>query len=84
VEIGSLFKSSDEGQVSAELRAIAAERLNDVTDLIDHAKRMKVWLETATGCGCASLEDCSLFVAEDRDVAPAVLSVIGRNHRTDR
>lgn len=81
-EISSLFRSSDEGQVSEELQSIATERLTDVNDLIERANRMKTWLETATGCGCATLEDCSLFVTGNRDAAPAVLSVIGRNHRS--
>ena len=81
-EISSLFESSDEGQVSDELQSIASERLSDVKILIERANRMKTWLETATGCGCATLEDCSLFAAGDPVAAPAVLSVIGRNHRS--
>lgn len=81
-EIGSLFKSSDEGKVSEELRTMAAERLGDVNDLIARANRMKSWLEVASDCGCATLEDCSLFTQDSPDGAPAALSVIGRNRRS--
>jgi len=81
-EIGSLFKSSDEGQVSEELRAMATERLDDVNDLIERANRMKLWLETATGCGCTTLEDCALFTAGGPGGEPVTISVIGRNQLT--
>lgn len=82
-EIGSLFKSSDEGQVSEELQTMAAERLDDVDELIVRANRMKSWLERATDCGCSTLEDCSLFIEDSPEGAPAALSVIGRNCRVE-
>jgi DNA-binding transcriptional MerR regulator len=77
-EITTLFRSSDEGRVSVELRGLATERLEAVRQLIERAGRMKVWLEQASDCGCQTMEECSLF-SEDAPVGdPVALKLLNR------
>jgi hypothetical protein len=45
-----------------------------VEELIDRAQAVRVWLKTATGCDCASLDVCALF-GEDPGLPPQVLLV---------
>lgn len=47
--------------MSGRLAEIAARRLPEIDALIDRAQRVRAWLEQATGCGCASVDDCALF-----------------------
>jgi len=52
--------------VSTQLRDLATSKLPEIDALIERAQRVRVWLATATGCDCQSIDDCALF-----DDAPA-------------
>lgn len=77
-EISALFKSSDDGQVSVELRELAAARLDAVSDLIERATRMREWLQKAADCGCSTMDDCSLFTDSAPTGDPVTLKVLNR------
>ncbi len=47
--------------VSDSLRALAERRIPEIDALIERAQRVRAWLEAATGCGCARIDDCALF-----------------------
>ena len=47
--------------MSARLRELAERRLPEIDALIERAQRVRVWLETATGCDCERIDDCALF-----------------------
>ena len=55
-DIRVLLDASDAGEP-------AHERLQQ---LFDRADRVRGWLQTATGCGCDTLDVCALFAQEDR------------------
>jgi MerR family redox-sensitive transcriptional activator SoxR len=72
-EIRVLLDSIDEGAPAhRELRALAERKLPEVEALIGRAEAMRVWLTTATACGCASLDECDLFAGgvTDLRIAP--------------
>jgi MerR family redox-sensitive transcriptional activator SoxR len=79
-EIRELLESSDRGQVSEQLKALAERKLPEVDELIVRAQAMKAWLETATACNCSTLDVCGLFDQKqggpDRAVAAAELTVL--------
>lgn len=60
-EIRRLMGSSEAGHGSAELRELAEHKLADVRALIARAETMSRWLEVATDCRCATLDECGLF-----------------------
>jgi MerR family redox-sensitive transcriptional activator SoxR len=47
--------------MSEHLRELAERRLPEIDALIDRAQRVRAWLQTATSCGCQSIDDCALF-----------------------
>ena len=47
--------------MSERLRYLAARRLPEIDALIERAKRVRSWLESATDCGCESIDGCALF-----------------------
>ena len=51
------------------LRELAARRLPEIDALIERARRVRTWLQTATGCDCQAIDDCALF---DDAVLPAL------------
>lgn len=66
-EVRVLLASIDEGAPAhEELQSLAARKLPEVEALLERAGRMRDWLDTATRCGCESLEACGLFDAEAR------------------
>lgn len=69
--------------MSERLRALAERRLPEIDALIDRAQRVRAWLQTASGCGCQSIDDCALFddapLASAREARPlTVLHAGGR------
>lgn len=65
-EVRILFESADRGEPAhRELRELAERKLPEVDALIERAQRVRDWLDTATGCGCDTLDDCRLFVSFD-------------------
>jgi len=40
---------------------VVAARAGVRPSLIERAQRVRLWLETATGCNCQSIDDCGLF-----------------------
>ena len=47
--------------MSERLRAVAERRLPEIDALIERARRVRTWLETATTCHCRRVDDCALF-----------------------
>ena len=47
--------------LSDRLRAVAERRLPEIDALIERARRVRAWLETATGCECQRIDECALF-----------------------
>jgi MerR family transcriptional regulator, redox-sensitive transcriptional activator SoxR len=47
--------------MSGRLRDLAERRLPEIDALIDRAHRVRIWLESATGCDCESVDGCALF-----------------------
>ena len=47
--------------MSERLRELAERRLPEIDALIDRAQRVRSWLVIATGCGCQTIDQCTLF-----------------------
>jgi MerR family redox-sensitive transcriptional activator SoxR len=61
-DVRELLAVSDaHGGVSETLRAIAQRKLPEIDALIERARRVRAWLETAAECRCPTVEDCPLF-----------------------
>jgi MerR family redox-sensitive transcriptional activator SoxR len=61
-EIRVLLDASDKGEPAhGELRELADRKLPKVDELIGRLEAVRAWLETATTCGCATIESCLLF-----------------------
>jgi MerR family redox-sensitive transcriptional activator SoxR len=54
--------------LSVRLQDLARSKLPEIEALIDRAERVRAWLTTATGCECASVDECGLF---DHAAVPA-------------
>jgi MerR family transcriptional regulator, redox-sensitive transcriptional activator SoxR len=66
-DIRVLLDASEAGEPAYErLRELARRKLPEVEELIDRAERVRGWLQTATGCGCNTLDVCALFTQDDR------------------
>lgn len=61
-EIAELVHAGNQ-PISDQLRELAQRKLPEIDALIDRAQRVRGWLETATGCGCQTIDDCALFDA---------------------
>jgi MerR family transcriptional regulator, redox-sensitive transcriptional activator SoxR len=59
-EIRDLVEHSND-PMSNRLRELAEQRLPQIDALIERAQRVRTWLESATGCGCQSIDECALF-----------------------
>jgi MerR family redox-sensitive transcriptional activator SoxR len=59
-EIAELVRAGNE-PMSDQLRELAQRKLPEIDALIDRAERVRGWLQTATGCGCQTIDDCALF-----------------------
>jgi MerR family transcriptional regulator, redox-sensitive transcriptional activator SoxR len=59
-EIGELVRAGNE-PLSGQLQGIAERKLPEIDALIDRAQRVRAWLQTATGCGCQTIDECALF-----------------------
>jgi MerR family redox-sensitive transcriptional activator SoxR len=68
--------------MNERLREVAARRLPEIDALIDRAQRVRVWLETAQGCECQSIDDCALFddapLATAQEARPLAVMHVGR------
>ena len=66
-DIRVLLSTTDAGEPAhAGLQELAERKLPEVEELIRRAETVRKWLETATGCGCKSLDVCGLFSAQDQ------------------
>jgi DNA-binding transcriptional MerR regulator len=66
-DIQVLLGAGDAGEPAhARLQDLARRKLPAVDELIDRAQSVRSWLQTATGCGCQTLDLCALFAQEDR------------------
>ena len=54
--------------MSERLRALAERRLPEIDALIERARRVRTWLETAAACDCQRIDDCALF--DDAELLP--------------
>ena len=81
-EIRELIEHGND-PMSERLRELAGRRLPEIDGLIDRAQRVRSWLETATGCGCQTIDECALFddaVLPPAKHAPApVVTHVGRS-----
>jgi MerR family redox-sensitive transcriptional activator SoxR len=59
-EIRELIEHGND-PLSDSLRQLAERRLPEIDALIERAQRVRTWLQTATGCGCQSIDQCALF-----------------------
>ncbi len=60
-EIGSLLRGSEMGVAGERLSALAELKVAEAEALIDRARAVREWLETARRCCCPTLEECCLF-----------------------
>ena len=61
-DIRLLFDATDRGTPAhAQLKELASRKLPEINGLISHAEEVKRWLESADGCTCDTLAQCSLF-----------------------
>jgi MerR family redox-sensitive transcriptional activator SoxR len=66
-DIQVLLAADDAGEPAHErLQELAGRKLPEVDELIVRAERVRGWLQTATSCGCNTLDVCALFAQEDR------------------
>jgi MerR family transcriptional regulator, redox-sensitive transcriptional activator SoxR len=66
-DIRILLDADDAGEPAHQrLQELAHRKLPEVDELIARADRVRGWLQTATGCGCNTLDVCALFAQEDR------------------
>jgi MerR family transcriptional regulator, redox-sensitive transcriptional activator SoxR len=66
-DIRVLLDASDAGEPAhTQLQDLARRKLPEVDELIARAQRVRRWLQTATGCGCDTLDVCALFAQQDR------------------
>lgn len=66
-EIRVLLTAGDAGEPAhAQLQDLARRKLAEVDELITRAQRVRGWLQTATGCGCETLDVCALFAEQDQ------------------
>lgn len=66
-DIRILLDAEDAGEPAHErLQELARRKLPEVEELIARAQSVRGWLNTATGCGCNTLDVCALFAQEDR------------------
>jgi MerR family redox-sensitive transcriptional activator SoxR len=59
-EIAELVHAGNE-PISDQLRELAQRKLPEIDALIDRAQRVRAWLQTATDCGCQTIDECALF-----------------------
>ena len=65
-EVRTLLDSADRGEPAHhELRRLAERKLPEIDALIERAQQVRRWLDTATSCGCDTLDECRLFVGFD-------------------
>ena len=75
-DIRVLLDASDAGEPAHQhLQELARRKLPEVEELIARADRVRGWLQTATGCGCGTLDVCALFAQQDR-LPPAGLHLV--------
>jgi MerR family redox-sensitive transcriptional activator SoxR len=84
-EIKELLERGND-PVSDRLRGVAERRLPEIDALIDRAQRVRSWLESATGCGCQSIDECALFddataLPSGRDAGPRAVTHVGSARR---
>lgn len=73
-EIKELIEHGND-PMSERLRELAQRRLPEIDELINRAQRVRRWLQDASGCGCARIDECALFDDADlpsRREAPAL------------
>jgi MerR family redox-sensitive transcriptional activator SoxR len=59
-EIGELVHHGND-PMSDRLHAVAERRLPEIDALIERATRVRAWMQAATSCDCARIDECALF-----------------------
>jgi MerR family transcriptional regulator, redox-sensitive transcriptional activator SoxR len=68
-DVRVLLSATDTGEpAGTHLQELAERKLPEVQELIERAEIVRRWLETASSCGCESLDVCGLF--SERDSLP--------------
>ena len=82
-EIKQLVGGIDGGEaLSAHIRTLSVRKLDEVEALLERTRAMKGWLEVAQRCGCATPDECALFVAPgDEPFSLALIHVEGQDCR---
>jgi MerR family transcriptional regulator, redox-sensitive transcriptional activator SoxR len=66
-DIRVLLAAGDAGEPAhTQLQDLARRKLPAVDELIARAQRVRGWLQTATNCGCDTLDVCALFAEPGR------------------
>jgi DNA-binding transcriptional MerR regulator len=66
-DIRVLLDASDAGEpLHTQLQDLARRKLPAIDELIARAQRVRDGLDTATGCGCQTLDVWALFAEQDR------------------
>jgi MerR family redox-sensitive transcriptional activator SoxR len=69
-------RTDDEHDLAGPMRALSERKLPEVRAAIERAQAMRSWLEVASGCDCASTEECTLFPQPgDEPLALEVITV---------
>jgi hypothetical protein len=68
-------------RVSGQRRYDAAV-LRRIEALIDRAQQVRAWLQTATTCGCQTIDECALFDAATLAMQPSELAITHVPRRT--
>ena len=66
--------------LSERLGELAERRLPEIDALIERAQRVRAWLQSATGCGCQTIDECALF---DDPALPAARDTRGLATRVE-
>lgn len=59
-EIGTLLEAGSD-PLSDRLHELARRKLPEIEALIARAQHVRTWLQTATVCGCETVDECALF-----------------------
>ncbi|MFY9265699.1 MAG: MerR family transcriptional regulator [Solirubrobacterales bacterium] len=76
-EIKQLMDGVGDGvDISSAMKPLAARKLTEVNAMLKQGELMKHWLEVASGCDCASPDECSLFTDPSGERGPLQVTVV--------
>jgi MerR family redox-sensitive transcriptional activator SoxR len=66
-------RTNEEDDLAAPIRALSERKLPEVREAIERAEIMRTWLEAASGCTCASTDECALFPQAGDEPGPMII-----------